>query len=299
MIFFLFVFVALRPKSTAMAMAGQSVHLTTLFHGQAWTSTSEDLDGDRGSGPPPWKITSYMGFYREYAIGPPPPWKSWTPMENVGPPLEPWKMIVFFEINHLTSVISWGLKKKKKHAWLQTEGPRVRASPASLRCGPWASHIYPSLVLVQPRKTRTCLTERLLMGHKESNQIKKTRQSFFVRLTWIPLTKIPGSRMKQLASTCCTYFRLLLTTLLLKWFSGREEKYHRNYFMINLHESMGLGRDRTRNPWICSQTRICCQTRYRLRYEARSIVDDTRYTTHNWRWTSNDHSHHEPMAQVS
>ena len=35
--------------------------------------------------------------------------------------------------------------------------------------------------------------------------------------------------------------------------------------MINLHESMGPGRDRTRDPWICSQTRICCQTRYRLR----------------------------------
>ena len=38
-------------------------------------------------------------------------------------------------------------------AWLETEGLRVRASPASLRCGPWARHIYPSLVLVQPRKT--------------------------------------------------------------------------------------------------------------------------------------------------
>ena len=30
----------------------------------------------------------------------------------------------------------------------------VRASQASLRCGPWARHIYPSLVQVQPRKTR-------------------------------------------------------------------------------------------------------------------------------------------------
>ena len=29
------------------------------------------------------------------------------------------------------------------------------------------------------------------------------------------------------------------------------------------------GRDRTRDPWICSQTRICNQTRYRLRYAAR------------------------------
>ena len=34
--FLLFVFVvALRPKSTAMVMAGRSVHLTTLFPGQA------------------------------------------------------------------------------------------------------------------------------------------------------------------------------------------------------------------------------------------------------------------------
>ena len=39
--------------------------------------------------------------------------------------------------------------------------------------------------------------------------------------------------------------------------------------MININESMGPGRDRTRNPWICSQTRICSQTCYRLRYAAR------------------------------
>ena len=31
-------FVALRPKSTAMVIAGRSVHLTTLFPGQACTS---------------------------------------------------------------------------------------------------------------------------------------------------------------------------------------------------------------------------------------------------------------------
>ena len=30
------------------------------------------------------------------------------------------------------------------------------------------------------------------------------------------------------------------------------------------------GRDRTRDPWICSQTRICSHTRYQLRYAARS-----------------------------
>ena len=31
---------------------------------------------------------------------------------------------------------------------------------------------YPSLVLVQPRKTRPCLTERLLMERKDSNKTK-------------------------------------------------------------------------------------------------------------------------------
>ena len=34
---------------------------------------------------------------------------------------------------------------------------------------------------------------------------------------------------------------------------------------------MGPGRDRTRDPWISSQTRICCQTRYRLRYAAEPV----------------------------
>ena len=58
-------------------------------------------------------------------------------------------------------------------AWLETEGPRVRASPASLRCSPWARNIYPSLELVQPRKTRPYITERLLIGRKESNQAVK------------------------------------------------------------------------------------------------------------------------------
>ena len=35
-----------------------------------------------------------------------------------------------------------------------------------------SKNIYPSLVLVQPRKTRPFITERLLMGRKESNQTK-------------------------------------------------------------------------------------------------------------------------------
>ena len=32
-----------------------------------------------------------------------------------------------------------------------------------------SKNINPSLVLVQPRKTRPCLTERLFMGRKEAN----------------------------------------------------------------------------------------------------------------------------------
>ena len=34
---------------------------------------------------------------------------------------------------------------------------------------PWARHIKSSLVLVQPRKTHLFITERWLMGRKESN----------------------------------------------------------------------------------------------------------------------------------
>ena len=72
-------------------------------------------------------------------------------------------------------------------AWLETEGSRVRVSPASLPCGPWARHIYSSLVLVQPRKTRPCLTERLLMGRKESNLI--VRRWIWPQAQWRPRRK--------------------------------------------------------------------------------------------------------------
>ena len=39
-----------------------------------------------------------------------------------------------------------------------------------------SKNINPSLVLVQPRKTRPYITERLLMGRKESNQTKHNDQ---------------------------------------------------------------------------------------------------------------------------
>ena len=40
---------------------------------------------------------------------------------------------------------------------------------------PWASHINPRLVLVQPKTTRPHITDRLLMGRKESS--KQTAES--------------------------------------------------------------------------------------------------------------------------
>ena len=86
--------------------------------------------------------------------------------------------------------------------WLETERPQVWASPASLHCGPWARHIYPSLVLVQPRKTRPCLTERLLMEHKESNQTNKQHDIFEV------CGKYSQSCYSRISLSCMT---LLLT----------------------------------------------------------------------------------------
>ena len=59
------------------------------------------MGGSRG-GLTPWKITSYMGFYWQKAIGP--PCKKLDPLENIPPPLEPWQIIVFFESNHWTTV---------------------------------------------------------------------------------------------------------------------------------------------------------------------------------------------------
>ena len=54
--------------------------------------------------------------------------------------------------------------------------PHLRHSVVSLS----KTYIYPSLVLVQPRKTHPYITERLLMGRKESNQTKQWNNFFFI-----------------------------------------------------------------------------------------------------------------------
>ena len=51
-----------------------------------------------------------------------------------------------------------------------------------------SENINPSLVLVQPRKTPLFTTERLLFGHKESNQTKQTQLHMLPYiLHWLPM----------------------------------------------------------------------------------------------------------------
>ena len=58
-----------------------------------------------------------------------------------------------------------------------------------------SKNINPSLVLVQPRKTHPFITERLLMGRKESNQIKKTSVS----------SEGSGESVQTHLSLCCSH----------------------------------------------------------------------------------------------
>ena len=60
----------------------------------------------------------------------------------------------------------------------------------------------PSLVLVQPRKTRPFITERLLMGRKESNQTNKTKASSEIQPT--TMTPPPSTTPDIDATNCAT-----------------------------------------------------------------------------------------------
>ena len=63
-----------------------------------------------------------------------------------------------------------------------------------------SKNINPSLVLVQPRKTRPFITERLLMGRKESNQtkIKFFLYMYFYLLKYLVTTKTDEEDRNQL-----------------------------------------------------------------------------------------------------
>ena len=84
-------------------------------------------------------------------------------------------LMSFLVLQKCTSFIFCTFRECNVLDW-RPEGLRDRASLASLRCGLWARHIYPSLVLAQPRKGDPYIAERLLMGHKESNQTKTKKK---------------------------------------------------------------------------------------------------------------------------
>ena len=64
-----------------------------------------------------------------------------------------------------------------------------------------SKNINPSLVLVQPRKTRPFITERLLMGRKESNLTNKTclKRSLKEDQKWIFKTDYRLMQVKSIA----------------------------------------------------------------------------------------------------
>ena len=70
--------------------------------------------------------------------------------------------------------------------WLNGRVPRDRGfEPHRRHCVVSLSNaIIPSLVLVQPRKTRPFITERLWIGRKESNQTNQKNQ-YPAPLKWL------------------------------------------------------------------------------------------------------------------
>ena len=90
---------------------------------------------------------------------------------------------------HADQSVQLCLHVQKKFQWLSgrvlDSRPRGRGfEPHRRHCVVSLSkNINPSLVLVQPRKTRPFITERLLMGRKESNQTKQTKEIFSCEVT--------------------------------------------------------------------------------------------------------------------
>ena len=93
-----------------------------------------------------------------------------------------WYLIVSIPDFCLLPYLAYNHKQDKGAQWLS--GRVLDSRPKGRRFEPHGRHcvvslgknINPSLVLVQPRKTRPFITERLLMGRKESNQTKTNKQ---------------------------------------------------------------------------------------------------------------------------
>ena len=73
-----------------------------------------------------------------------------------------------------------------------------------------SKNINPSLVLVQPRKTRPFVTERLLMGRKESNQTNK-QNLIKMQLVFIEFRKLAKCRICNIGLKNLVYFLKSIT----------------------------------------------------------------------------------------
>ena len=76
---------------------------------------------------------------------------------------------------------------------------------------PFSKNIYPSLVLVQRRKTRPFITERLLMGRKESNRQTNLPCKPSVRFVVHVNRQIVATKIRRIknVSTVCVHNVLL------------------------------------------------------------------------------------------
>ena len=111
------------------------------------------------------------------------------------------------DLSHLSNRCSCSEVIKLFHAQLNWEwgaqwlsGRAFDSSPKGRGFDPHRCHclvslsknINPSLVLVQPRKTRPFITERLLMGGKESNQTNNQLRMKFIMLIYVKMPTIVG-----------------------------------------------------------------------------------------------------------
>ena len=100
---------------------------------------------------------------------------------------------------HFLYILKWQML----HVWLASgaqwlSGRVLDSRPRGRGFEPHQRHcivslnknIDPSLVLVQPRKTRPFITERLLMGRKESNQTNKQTNKQYLENKWIEFHEI-------------------------------------------------------------------------------------------------------------
>ena len=162
--------------------------------------------GGAGGPDPPWKITSYMGFYRESAIGPPwkklsppppppPPGKCWTPSGTLKNDRFLWNWPFDF------CKISWGLKKKQKKN-VRASFVRLTWTPPPLTKIPGSAHEQITkgtpFVVVGALRVNLCISYQLLLCSMCLKEVSP-RDVSFMRTTFFEV----------IISKVINYFELL------------------------------------------------------------------------------------------